>query len=312
MSQNSSASGGVRGRLVSNGTVPACSIKSKVDYSPAGFRWLQLKRIEWVDPNGRSRFWESVERATTVVDEHNEDGADAVAVVAKATDGDNNRSILIIKQFRPPVGKYCLELPAGLIDAGESPSQAALREMYEETGYTGTISSVSPLLFNDPGITNANMMLAVCCVDLSAKENIQVEPSLHEGEFIESLWAPYGAGLLEWLLRKKGEEDLEIDARLMMYAAGMHQAYVDIDDEIVRGEPPEDERGTAPSLEQGAQQIPVDDDDVEERNQQPSSRNNINLMRMKTERPIGPREICAWGVAAVSIIAGFMQNRHIS
>jgi ADP-ribose pyrophosphatase len=54
------------------------------------------------------------------------------------------------KQFRPPVDKVCIEVPAGLIDAGETPEQCALRELKEETGYVGAVveGGVSPILFN--------------------------------------------------------------------------------------------------------------------------------------------------------------------
>jgi len=44
-------------------------------------------------------------------------------------------------------GMYCLELPAGLCDAGEAPEVTAKREMKEETGYTAEVVSVSPALF---------------------------------------------------------------------------------------------------------------------------------------------------------------------
>jgi ADP-ribose pyrophosphatase len=47
--------------------------------------------------------------------------------------------ILLQKQFRPPVGKVCIEVPAGLVDEGETAEEAALRELREETGYVGTV-----------------------------------------------------------------------------------------------------------------------------------------------------------------------------
>ena len=42
--------------------------------------------------------------------------------------------ILIVRQFRPPIMRDVLELPAGLVDEGESCATAALRELKEETG----------------------------------------------------------------------------------------------------------------------------------------------------------------------------------
>ena len=42
--------------------------------------------------------------------------------------------MLIVRQFRPPLMKDLLELPAGLVDANETCAQAALRELKEETG----------------------------------------------------------------------------------------------------------------------------------------------------------------------------------
>ena len=44
--------------------------------------------------------------------------------------------ILLVKQYRPVVEDYSLELPSGHVEEGESPSEAAVRELFEETGYT--------------------------------------------------------------------------------------------------------------------------------------------------------------------------------
>jgi len=51
-----------------------------------------------------------------------------------ALDGDGN--ILLVRQYRFAVGQELLELPAGKLEPGEDPMEAAARELEEETGYT--------------------------------------------------------------------------------------------------------------------------------------------------------------------------------
>jgi ADP-ribose pyrophosphatase len=55
----------------------------------------------------------------------------AVAIVPLLDDG----RVVLERQFRYPVGRVMLEIPAGKIDAGEPPLQCAIRELLEETGY---------------------------------------------------------------------------------------------------------------------------------------------------------------------------------
>lgn len=51
----------------------------------------------------------------------------------------DGRFILLVTQYRRAAGKTLLEIPAGKIEMGETPRQAALREMAEEIGYSGEL-----------------------------------------------------------------------------------------------------------------------------------------------------------------------------
>ena len=51
---------------------------------------------------------------------------DGVGIIAVLDDGKGSPRILLQKQFRPPVGSMCVEVPAGLIDAGETPEECAV------------------------------------------------------------------------------------------------------------------------------------------------------------------------------------------
>ena len=77
----------------------------------------------WVDdiklPDGRQTSREVVEHS------------DCVAVIPLDADG----NVLLVRQFRKPVEKDLLEIPAGCIDPGEEPVATVRREMREETGY---------------------------------------------------------------------------------------------------------------------------------------------------------------------------------
>jgi ADP-ribose pyrophosphatase len=54
------------------------------------------------------------------------------AAVVPVTGGGD---VVLVRQWRQPLGSFTLELPSGGVDAGEKPERAARRELFEETGY---------------------------------------------------------------------------------------------------------------------------------------------------------------------------------
>lgn len=72
---------------------------------------------------------------------------DYAAVVAFTEDG----RILVVRQYRPAVEGYSLELPSGIIDPGEEPAETAQRELLEETRYEAARTEVLGPMFVDTG-----------------------------------------------------------------------------------------------------------------------------------------------------------------
>lgn len=78
-------------------------------------------------------------------------GPDSAIVLVFNSDA----KILVVRQFRPTLGETTMELPAGAIEPGEAPLQAAEREVLEETGYQCKVFQLGDffhLMMNRTGI----------------------------------------------------------------------------------------------------------------------------------------------------------------
>jgi ADP-ribose pyrophosphatase len=131
-------------------------------------------------------------------------------------------------------------VPSGLIDINETPSECALRELKEETGYIATIPTTpqpptsstnasdpaeSFVMFNDPGFCNTNTQMVTVHVDMADPRNQPdaLRPELEENEFIESFSLPLET-LWEDLRRLEAEEGVAVDARVGTLAMGIEVA----------------------------------------------------------------------------------------
>ncbi len=86
-------------------------------------KFMSAVEITYRDARGVIRTWEALERL----------GIGGIVVMVGVTPDGN---VILEKQFRPPMGRDVLELPAGLIESGEPPETAAKRELIEETGWS--------------------------------------------------------------------------------------------------------------------------------------------------------------------------------
>jgi 8-oxo-dGTP pyrophosphatase MutT (NUDIX family) len=179
----------------------------------ASTRWLKLESMKYRDPVGGERDWDTVSRSTR------SGAVDAVEICALARSATKATSVLIVKQYRPPVDAWSVEFPAGLVDAGETPEQAALRELREETGYRGAVVSLSPAVSYEPGMSRCMMHFVTVDIDLDHADNATPKPELEDGEFIETEWVPVHA-LQKRLHALAAEPRTIVEGKVFTFASG--------------------------------------------------------------------------------------------
>jgi 8-oxo-dGTP pyrophosphatase MutT (NUDIX family) len=147
-------------------------------------RFMSAVEIHYRDAKGVVRTWEAIERI-------NIGGIVVMVAVTPAN------TVLLEKQFRPPLGRDVLELPAGLVDPDESMEAAARRELIEETGWSAKELS---FLAEGPMSTGASteILRTYLCTGL---EHVG-KAGGDDNEIIEVIEVPLG-GISDYLTRQQ-------------------------------------------------------------------------------------------------------------
>lgn len=121
--------------------------------------FLNLYHIDAVDTDGKdfNYYFASRNKENNIKMKTHDVRPEGIVIYGVTTE--NEPKLVLIKQYRYPLDAYIYELPAGLVDGDETPAQAAVREMKEETGlslevYEGGAELYRRPFYMGPGFTD--------------------------------------------------------------------------------------------------------------------------------------------------------------
>lgn len=124
----------------------------------------------------------------------------AVGIVAI----NDKNEIVLVKQYRKPIEKFLLEIPAGKLEINEEPRETALRELKEETGYTTNNLEYLLEFYPSPGMATSKIHIFL------ARDLVPGESDEDDGEFLEVIHMD-----LDELIRKINRGDI-LDSKTLI------------------------------------------------------------------------------------------------
>ena len=124
-------------------------------------RFLNMYELEVAHRDGKTSPYYMASRMETpakikaVTKDNNPNG-----VIMYGIYGEQKDKVVLVRQYRYPIGSYVYEFPAGLVEPGENLIEAGVREMYEETGLTFT--PVDAGCYTKPFFTTVGMTDESC------------------------------------------------------------------------------------------------------------------------------------------------------
>ncbi|CAD8115857.1 unnamed protein product [Paramecium sonneborni] len=177
-------------------------------------KWLNFKLL-FYKIKEKQKVWEYTEKPQGYR------GGVRVIPIVKYMNKSN--SIIIVANFRPPIRKYCLEFPGGLIDKEGTQLENGIRELKEETGYTATLSQCHHnqiITKVDPWKSNEYCYNFIVDIDGDSELNQHQQQNLDFDENIKVYELSMGKNLVDELLQLQKEKDYEISGQVWYFALG--------------------------------------------------------------------------------------------
>jgi ADP-ribose pyrophosphatase len=119
----------------------------------AKVKFVTLFAVKYLDRKGTLKHWHMVSRGDQPKCITNDNRRPDAAIIVPYHAREDK--LVVIREYRVPVGDYMYGFPAGLLDPGEDLAVAAGRELHEETGLDlSTVYRHSPAIYSSAGITD--------------------------------------------------------------------------------------------------------------------------------------------------------------
>jgi len=167
-------------------------------------RWLNLFSVDY-DNKGHTGRWVFASRKQHP---HTGRSNDAVIIVPVLRNPGEPARLVMIREFRVPVGDWVIGLPAGLVEHGEGVEETVRREIREETGLeVSRIERITQPLFSTSGMTDEAAAMAF----VEVRGDPAKGPSLEPGECLEVLFLDH-----EQVCRLCDDQSPNVDAKAWM------------------------------------------------------------------------------------------------
>jgi len=174
---------------------------------------LNMFQIAYSDRNGNEKKWQFASRLAQPKCATGEFNLpDAVVIVPFHQ---KKKKLVVIKEFRVPLGGYQYGFPAGLIDENETLEEASRRELKEETGLNlSHVCHISPPLYSSSGMTDESVAMVFAECD--------GEPSNRLNESSEDISVIFVSPAQTWQMINQHELKFDVKTWLVLaaYAKG--------------------------------------------------------------------------------------------